>query len=178
MFLGICVQDVCLLKVISDKIATVSFTQYLSRNIGKKHVRIVVTPIMKELFEKVTKVTTEETTGYLIMGPHGTGKTTAIFWLYHIFKDNREYEVYSVPLKLESITKIYEKLTSRRSSESITKKILLLADSNELQSCNPDDIDSLTHLQLLVRNKLNGFVIMAASSYQSKTNQNQGSYPI
>ena len=40
------------------------------------------------------------------MGPYRTGKTTTICWLYHILKDNGEYEVYSVPLKFESITNI------------------------------------------------------------------------
>ena len=50
----------------------------------------------------------------------GPGKTTTLFWLYHNFKNNGEYEVYSVPLKLQSITNIYEKLTS----ESTTKEIL------------------------------------------------------
>ena len=120
-----------LLKLISDTIAKPSFTWYLSRNVEKKQVKIVVSPIIKELFEKVTKATYKEKTGYLIMGPYGIGKTTTLFWLYHNFKNNGEYEVYSIPLKLQSITNIYEKLTS----ESTTKKILLLADLNE---CTPE----------------------------------------
>ena len=155
-----------LLRPISDTIARESFIPYLSRNVQKRRFKIVVSPIMKELFDKVRNATDgentyEEETGYLIMGPHGTGKTTTLFWLYHNFKDNSEYDVYSVPLELQSIRNIRDKLTSG----STTKKILLLADLNELHSCTPKDIGSLTELQLLVRDQFRGFVIMAASHY-------------
>ena len=158
-------MDVNLLRSISDTIARESFIPYLSRNVQKRRFKIVVSPIMKELFDKVRNATDgentyEEETGYLIMGPHGTGKTTTLFWLYHNFKDNSEYDVYSVPLELQSIRNIRDKLTSG----STTKKILLLADLNELHSCTPKDIGSLTELQLLVRDQFRGFVIMAASS--------------
>ena len=118
---------------------------------------------MQKLFDEVSK-SEWENTGYIIMGPRGIGKTTTLFWLYHNFVDNVDYEVYTTPFLVESqlVTNLYMKLTTTTNTAS-SKKKLLVVDLNELQTYTAADIRSLTRLQIHIHaNK--GFVIMAASS--------------
>ena len=75
------------------------------------------------------------------------------------FKDHSNYQVFALPLELEPITMVYEQL--KRNSP--TKRILLLCGLNDIQTCNPDVISSLTALHLWVRQS-KGIVIVAASS--------------
>ena len=75
-----------MLQAISDEFAKVCFRSYLSKNqesidrLGKEDIEIIITPIMKDLF---TKIKSEESKCYVIIGPHGTGQTTTLLWLYH-----------------------------------------------------------------------------------------------
>ena len=137
-------QSVRMLQAISDEFAKVCFRSYLSKNqesidhLGKEDIEIIITPIMKDLFTK-----TKQSKRYVIIG---TGKTTTLLWLYHQFKDHSNYQVFALPLELEPITMVYEQL--KRNSP--TKRILLLCGLNNIQSCNPDVISSLTALHLWV----------------------------
>ena len=130
--------------------------------------------LWKCCLKKLQKQHIKKKTSYLIMGP---GKTTTLFWLYHNFKNNGEYEVYSVPLKLQSITNIYEKLTS----ESTTKKILLLADLNE---CTPEILAVWPNRNYSYMTNFKDLLLCLHHHHfwqhyiLDKKNQKQGSYPI
>lgn len=90
-------------------------TTPLSNALGLDGIEIVVSKTMKSLYADLTSDVL----------PHGTGKTTTIYWLYWQFVDNCDYKVCAFSLKLEAITTIFGQLQSQ---DSQSQKNVLLCD--------------------------------------------------
>ena len=122
----------------------INFNQNLKRG-----ATVVVSDMMKTLYKETIS---EGSFAKLLVGPHGVGKTTTLFWLCHQLE---EKEAIALPINIDVMNKFI----------GAPPKILLV-DLNKINSIPLPDIVALRKLKMKVIAS-NGKVIFAASSSYS-----------
>ena len=85
------------------------FANFLATN-TLKTAKVVVTPLMVSLLKDILKEDGHRR--YLILGPHGSGKTTTLYWLYNQLKKRQDDPVGLINImnaKVESLTEVPDK---------------------------------------------------------------------
>jgi hypothetical protein len=88
----------------NDKLLSATFSKFVSENrsIASSDSNIIMTDLMAKLYEEATKWSEMSYTlvsCFSIEGPPGAGKTTAVYWLYHQFRNDKQH-VMSIPVPL------------------------------------------------------------------------------
>ena len=112
----------------------------------KKDTKVIVSDTMTKLYQETTS---DSSFAVVLIGPHGVGKTTTLFWLSHQLEDKGAI---AIPINKEVI-KMY----------SAKPPKILLVDFNEINSTPLPDIQALRKLIIDVVGS-GGKAIFAGSS--------------
>ena len=122
-----------------------SFNVHIMMNRQFQNAKVIVTDVMKQLYRQILS---QKCLTIMLTGPHGVGKTTTLFWLFHQLQNEGAI---AIPVNQQVINNIV----------AIPK--LLLVDLNQIHTREACDIEALISLTNNVISS-NGNIILAASA--------------
>ena len=144
----------------SDANVVVSFAEFFAVNASlPETAHIIVTPSMKEI---LTKMMEGKVLNFMIRGPHGSGKTTTLYWLYH-----------QLPAKGKTVKVIDAAMVQRSTASSYTNDHrefeVYLCDLNGIGELTQDKFISLKqYFSYLLIGKVQLVLATTSAFYASK----------
>ena len=139
--------DVSLNSDDADESLRDMFFHLFSSNYALLNVKVIQTPLMKTLFEKIKARVGKKCKHILIVGPPSSGKSTTALWLYQQLK-YKNTKVKAIPFSGANEVKIEDNL-------------VVICDCNLVKTAKPEELKALLHLKVNLSER-GGLLVIAA----------------
>ena len=141
--------DVSLNSDDADESLKDMFLHLFSSNYALLNVKVIQTPLMKTLSEKIKARVGKKCKHILIVGPPSSGKSTTALWLYQQLK-YKNMKVKAIPFSGANEVKIEDNL-------------VVICDCNLVKTHKPEELKALLHLKVNL-SKRGRLLVIAASA--------------